>query len=253
VTSAARTRRSAIRDLLRSRPVSVDELAVRFEVTASTIRRDLAALTDGGEVVRTYGGALAAGPSEQSLYEREGLAAVEKAAIAREAERHVRAGQLLLLDAGTTVGALAERLTSWTDITVASTGLTAVNTLADCEGVDLICLGGSVRHISQGMVGPLAEAALSGLTADAVFLGADGVTAQRGVCEATPTQASLKRRMVAAAAAVYVLADASKLGRANSHWWTPLPAGWTLITDGSARDDQLAPFRRADMEIIVAR
>jgi DeoR/GlpR family transcriptional regulator of sugar metabolism len=59
--------------------------------------------------------------------------------------------------------------------------------------------------------------------------------------------------MVAAAAAVYVLADASKLGRANSHWWTPLPAGWTLITDGSARDDQLAPFRRADMEIIVAR
>jgi DeoR/GlpR family transcriptional regulator of sugar metabolism len=249
----ARARRVAIRDLLRSRPVGVDELSVRFGVTASTIRRDLAVLTGSGEIVRTYGGALATGAEEQPLHERETMAGLEKAAIAREAERHVRPGQLLLLDAGTTVGALAARLAGWRGICVASTGLTTLNELADAEGVELIALGGAVRHISHGTVGPLAELALTTLSADAVFLSADGVTADRGVCEATAEQASVKRRMVERSGAVFVLADASKLGRAGSHWWTPLPAEWTLITDSAATTETLAPFRQLPgVTVIVA-
>jgi DeoR/GlpR family transcriptional regulator of sugar metabolism len=249
----ASVRRAAIRDLLQTRPVGVDELAVRFGVTASTIRRDLATLTESGAIVRTYGGALAAGAEEQPLHERETLAAIEKAAIAREAERHVQPGQLLLLDAGTTVGALAARLARWTGISVASTGLTTVNALADAEGVELIALGGVVRHISQGMVGPLAEAALAVLTADAVFMSADGVTAERGVCEASAEQCAVKSRMITQAADVYVLADSSKLGRASSHWWTRLPERWTLITDAGATAEQLTPFEQAPgVTVVVA-
>ncbi|RCV47150.1 hypothetical protein DEF23_27335, partial [Marinitenerispora sediminis] len=38
---------------------SVEELAATFDVTASTIRRDLARLTEEGRVARTYGGAMA--------------------------------------------------------------------------------------------------------------------------------------------------------------------------------------------------
>lgn len=247
------TRRAAIRELLRRRQVGVDELAVRFGVTASTIRRDLAALTAGGDIVRTYGGALATGGEEQPLHERETLASMEKAAIAREAEKHIRPGQLLLFDAGTTVGALAARLVGWNGIAVASTGLTTLNALADAEGVELIALGGVLRHVSHGMVGPLAEAALARLTADAVFLSGDGLTAERGVCEASAEQAVVKGRMIDQAGAVFVLADASKLGRASSHWWTPLPSTWTLITDSSASEEQLAPFRRLPaVTVIVA-
>lgn len=250
--TAVTERRAAIAGLLAGGPVSVEELATRFAVTPSTIRRDLAILHEQGDIVRTYGGALAA-PREESLHERETKAAAQKAAIAREAERRVAPGQFLLLDAGTTVGALAQRLAAWSAITVASSGLTTINALADAQDVELICLGGAVRHVSQGMIGPLAEQALAGLSADVVFLGADGVTAQRGVCESTAAQASLKQRMVQAASAVYVLADASKLGRNSSHWWTGLPVGWTLITDGGATDEQLAPFAAAGVDVVVAR
>jgi len=246
------SRRAAIAELLQRRPVSVDELSERFDVTASTIRRDLAILDGHGTIVRTYGGALAA-PSEEPLHEREAKAAAEKAAIARAAERQVAPGQFLLLDAGTTVGALAERLASHEALTVASCGLTTLNVLADCEGIDLICLGGSVRHVSHGMVGPLAEDGLGKLSADVAFLGCDGVTAERGICETTPAQASLKRRMVEAATGVFVLADSSKVGTASSHWWTTPRHGWTLITDAGATESQLLPFRQAGIEVIVAR
>ncbi len=246
----ASERRTRIRDLLRTRPIAVEEMAVLFETSLSTIRRDLALLSDEGEIVRTYGGALAAVPGEPTLHERERLATVQKAAIAREAERHVRPGQVLLLDAGTTVGALAGRLAAWTGITVVTSGLTSLNALADSEGVELIVLGGAVRHVSLGLIGPIAERTLRGLTADAVFLGADGVAADRGVCETTAEQAALKRLMIEQSDEVYVLADAAKLGRPSGHWWTPPDRPWTLITDGGATEETLAPFH-ADPAITV--
>jgi DeoR/GlpR family transcriptional regulator of sugar metabolism len=250
----AEERRTRIARVLREQPVRVEDLAGMFEVSPSTIRRDLATLSDAGTVVRTYGGALSAAPGEQSLQERRQLALAQKAAIAKVAEGHVRPGTVLLLDAGTTVGALADRLASWSGITVVTNGLTTLDALADSEGVELIALGGAVRHVSLGMIGPLAEGALRAITADAVFLGADGVVAGRGVCEGTAEQASLKRLMVEQAREVFVLADASKLGRAESHWWTPLDRPWTLITDGDAAPEALAEFRaRPEVTVVVAQ
>ncbi|WP_329250968.1 DeoR/GlpR family DNA-binding transcription regulator [Actinoallomurus sp. NBC_01490] len=246
-------RRTRIRDLLRTRPTSVDELAALFEVSLSTIRRDLAVLSDQGEIVRTYGGALSATPGEPTLHERETFAQAQKAAVAREAERFVRPGHMLLLDAGTTVGALAGRLSTWSGITVITSGLTSLNALADSEGVELIVLGGTVRHVSLGLIGPIAESTLRGVTADAVFLGADGVTADRGLCETTAEQAALKRLMVEQADEVYVLADASKIGRTSGHWWTALDRPWTLVTDAGATEEALAPFHaRPEITVRIA-
>jgi DeoR/GlpR family transcriptional regulator of sugar metabolism len=247
----ARERRAEIGAIVRSRPASVEELADRYDVSLSTIRRDLARLSHDGAVVRTYGGALAAG--ERSLHEREHVAQAEKAAIARAAESYVRPGAVLLLDAGTTVGALATRLATHCGLTVVTTGLTTLRALEEAPGVDLVLLGGRVRRLSLGLVGPLAEAALSGLTVDTAFLGGDGVTADRGVCEGTAEQAALKRAMVDCAATVVVLADASKVGTPATHYWTRLDRPWTLITDDGASDATLAAFRaRGDVEVVVA-
>ncbi|MBP0457925.1 DeoR/GlpR family DNA-binding transcription regulator [Streptomyces montanisoli] len=236
-------RRQEIRNLLQVRPLSVTELAERYDVSESTIRRDLTRLSESGEIVRTYGGALSSGGEEQTLLERESVARAEKSSIARAAEAHVKDCRLILLDAGTTAGALASRLATHHQLAVATPGLTSVGILAGMPGIELIVLGGAVRPTSLGMIGPLAESAVARLTADAVFLGADGVVAGRGICEAQPEQASLKQLMVERSAAAYVLVHAEKLGRESSHWWTTFTRPWTLITDASATEAQLAPFR----------
>ena len=245
-------RRRAIRELAARRPVGVEELSAHFGVSPSTVRRDLAELTADGELVRTYGGAVASS-AEQPLHARERLALAQKAAIARVAERYVTGGATLALDAGTTVGGLARRLAASTGLTVVTNGLTSIDALADAEDVRLVVLGGTVRHISLGMVGPVAERTMRDVTVDAAFLGADGVDAERGVCEATAEQASLKRLMAEQATSVYVLADHSKLRNPASHWWTPLDRPWTLITDDEAGPEHLAPFRdHPEITVVVA-
>ena len=90
---------------------SVEELSRHFAVTASTIRRDLAQLNEQGKLARTYGGAVALGAHpEPSLRQRTGEAFEQKQAIAAWAAAEVKEGENILLDGGSTVGALAHAL-----------------------------------------------------------------------------------------------------------------------------------------------
>ncbi|MET8567651.1 DeoR/GlpR family DNA-binding transcription regulator [Streptomyces sp. NPDC004783] len=232
---------------------SVEELSRHFGVTASTIRRDLARLTADGRLARTYGGAMAlTAHPEASLRQRTTEAYAQKRAIARWAAARVQPGETVLLDAGSTVGALAHELRTAKDLTVATTGLTALHELADVESVHVECLGGTLRPLSQAFVGPLTEAALERMTFDRVFLSADGVTADGGICEADLRQTRLKELMARRAAHTYVLAHAAKLGRAPFHAWAALPPGWTLVTDTSATDADVAAFTERGTRVVLA-
>jgi DeoR family transcriptional regulator, fructose operon transcriptional repressor len=243
---ASGARRQAILDLVGGGEANVEDLSRQFGVSPSTIRRDLAWLSSSGRVTRTYGGAtLAPTAREESLREREGLHPRRKEAIARLAATLVGEDETIILDAGTTVGALARHLAECEGLRVVTNGLTALAALADAQGVEVTVLGGRLRHISLGLVGPLAEMALRRMTVDKAFLGADGVVAGRGLCENRQEQAALKELMARQAGAVYVLADSSKLGRERPGAWAPLDRPWTLVTDAEATADQLALFRDA--------
>ena len=198
-------------------------------------------------------GAAAVGAAlpEQPLDQRIGANQAPKQAIARYAAGLVEVGETIILDAGTTTGALATALRDRRDLRVVTNGLTTIQALAGAPGVELIALGGLLRQISLGFVGPHAERAMRRISAAKVFLGADGVVAGRGICEATDAQASLKELMIEQANEIFVLADGSKLGRGASPAWTPLDRAWTLVTDSGAAEAQLRPFRELPHVAIV--
>lgn len=252
---AAAQRRRRIAELLADEGgASVDRLAELLGVTASTIRRDLSRLTSQGRITRTYGGAVVAGhpPGEPSLRERASRARAQKDAIGAWAADQIGDGETVILDAGTTTGAIARHLRDRTGLTVVTNGLTAMAELSASDRIEVVVLGGSLRHVSQGLVGPLTDLALERLTADRVFLGADGLTTDRGICEASVVQTRTKELMAARARAVYVVADASKIGQAPFHAWAPLPLPYTLVTDDGVDEQSLAGFRALPgIEIVV--
>ncbi|TFV99462.1 DeoR/GlpR transcriptional regulator [Oxalobacteraceae bacterium OM1] len=248
-------RRNAILAIVSREEANVEALSRHFNVSESTIRRDLAELANSGRILRTYGGAalsLAHRP-ESTMDERLTANRAQKEAIARLAATRVSDGDTLILDVGTTTAALAAQLNGHGQLHVITNNLTALATLAQDPRIALTVLGGTLRKMSMGTVGPLAELALSRITADKVFLGADGLVAGRGLCEATLDQAALKGKMIDQAAEVFVLADASKLGFAGQQAWTPLDRRWTLITDAGATRAQLEPFEALpNVSILIA-
>jgi hypothetical protein len=51
---------------------------------------------------------------------------------------------------------------------------------------------------------------------------------------------------------VYVHADSAEVGRAPFTVWAPRQRPWTLVTDASATEEQLAPFRvLGNVEVVV--
>ncbi len=232
---------------------SVEELSALFKVTASTIRRDLDHLTKQGLLARTYGGAIAIGSRHEASVKQRSLEGYDaKRLIAAKAAEYIQPGETVLLDAGTTVGAMAEFLRDAVDLTVIAAGLTALEALVDADEVHVECIGGTLRHVSQGFVGPLAEASLRRVSFDRAFLGADAVTADFGICEAGSDQTQLKELMMERAVETYILAHSAKLGQKPFHAWAPIPPGTTLITDAEATRAQIDAFEGKGVVVVIA-
>jgi DeoR family fructose operon transcriptional repressor len=221
----ARERRAKLLGEVRGGAGHIQELADQFRVSPSTIRRDLGMLARDGHVVRTYGGAV-----ERSVREKNEEHAAEKDEVARMAAEVVQDGEIVVLDAGTTTGRLATHL-AHRRVTVVTNGLTAIIALAESTTVELIVLGGRLRHPNEAIVGATVAEQLRHIDADRVFLGTDGLSDERGLCSPSLEQAHLKYAMLHCARHAYVLVDHSKLGREPFRYWTPLDRSHTVLTD----------------------
>lgn len=221
----------------------VGTLCEHFGMSEATVRRDLRALASDRRILRTYGGAAAVGAHEPeaSLDERRESWREQKEAIAQAAFAHIEDGDTVFLDGGTTTAALGRLLPGRSSIHVITNNLLVVAALAS-SNMKLTLIGGDVRPFSMSTLGPLAQLALSRLSVDKAFLGADGVVAALGLCEASAEQAYLKECVIRRAANVFVLVTADKIGRASQQHWTPLEREWTLITDADAPVQELAAF-----------
>jgi len=248
----SKERRSFLLEALRGGAVDVEDLARRFEVSASTVRRDLQQLSSANAIQRTYGGAiLAHAVPEASLSQRQAINGAEKEAIARAAIGLLADDDALILDAGSTVSAFG-RLLKGRRHRVVTNNLSLVPVLAEAADIDLTMLGGALRATSMSTVGPLAMDAMGRMTADKLFTSADGIVADRGLCEASLDQVALKALMMRQAREIVVLADATKLSRGDQAFWAPLPNRWILVTDRRATAEQCEIFAAAGARVIRA-
>ena len=139
-------------------------------------------------------------------------------------------GTSVLLDAGPVSLAIARRLHSHRDLTVAVADLAAAAELSDSPGVRLIVLGGERRPGEAALVGPLALAALDGLSFDLAVLTAAGVQPGDGWSTTSAERAGLHQAVLARAEHVVLTAAPSALGRRALARAAGLGAVSTLVT-----------------------
>ncbi len=249
-------RRHRILDLLtKNGRVTVDELASNFAISTATIRHDLAALAATGALERTHGGALLSRDGQDyPIALKRTLHHAEKVRIAREAVGLIRDGETILLDSGTTTSEIAKQLRQmeFRSLNVITIGLNIAVILADAPWVRLIMPGGVMRPESNAFSGCMAEAAIVGLQADRLFLGADGLDPDCGVMTPHLLEAQLNAKMIAISRQVVAVADSSKLLRRNVSLIARVEQLHMLITDRSAEPAVVAELRSRGVEVRLA-
>jgi DeoR/GlpR family transcriptional regulator of sugar metabolism len=252
----AQDRRQRILALLAAAPdnaLPVNELTEALGVSVATVRRDLAALSEADAVARTYGGAvLAPGRLELAMSERQRLHAGEKSRIARRAVSMLSAGDVVILDAGTTAECVAAEIANELELTVVTNGIRCVVQLVPQDKVHVLVLGGSLRSINETICGGEAEAMLERIYGNYAFIGADAVDPAKGIASRTYDQGRLKSLMLTHAEHVYVIADSSKLRVPGTFtYWSKLPREWNIITDSGADEEDLDRLRRSGARQIL--
>jgi len=241
-------RRRKIIDILESDDrAQVGDLAERFGVSESTIRRDLQILSENGVVERTHGGVLPPSRFEPSFGQKETENRAQKRAIARYAARLVEPGHTVFLDGGTTTLELARALRARNDISVASNSVPIAVELANHPR--LILTGGTVKESTLALVGPIAERSIEQMHVDIAFIGMNGVSSTAGFTTPTLEEAATKARMIRAGRVAVVLADSSKLGLVTFAHVAQLDEVDLLVTDEAASASEIEDLRSAGLEV----
>jgi DeoR/GlpR family transcriptional regulator of sugar metabolism len=247
-------REAEIVRVLRARgPASVDDLAQRLRVSASTVRRDLARLDARGTLQRVRGAAAITDDADGDLpFERVAEHDVAgKRAIGVRAAEMVHDGDVVLLDIGTTVVQLARELVG-RSVTVITSSLAVLDALRGDPAVELILLGGVVRPSYHSLVGLLTETGLAQVRADLAFLGTSGVRTGGEVLDSTRVEVQVKRSMIAAADRAVLLADRHKFPGSGGLKVCHVRELSGLVTNEGLHEAMATTCREAGVEVVLA-
>ncbi|WP_187313525.1 DeoR/GlpR family DNA-binding transcription regulator [Actinosynnema mirum] len=237
-----------VAELRRDGRVEVSALAVLLGVSEDTVRRDLRALSEAGHLQKTHGGAVALDTGRMGWAARAGVAGDAKRAIARAAAGLVRPGQVLLLDAGSTVLAFAEALRV-RPVTVVTNSLDVAGVFDGDGSVALSVTGGRWDPVARYLVGSAAVGALGRYRADWAVLGACALDVEVGMTSVSEADADVKSAMAGAARRVAVLADSTKHGQVAPHFVLPPGGVGVLVTEDVEAG---ASWGEAGVEVVVA-
>ena len=248
-------RRTAILNLLREHgKVRVKDLSRRFETSEVTIRNDLKQLDLRGLVRKSHGGAMPPETIvvEPSLQERFRSHGEEKRRIGAAAAALVNDGETLILDSGSTTQEIAKRIKGRQRLQVITNGVNIAMELVGVRGIQVILLGGVLRDNSVSVVGHFAEDMLAHLSADKLFIAADGCDLEFGISTPNLEESRVNQAMVRIARENILVADSSKFGKTSLSRIAAVAEIDKVVTDDRLPDEFRAALRARGLELILA-
>jgi len=194
--------------------VTVDELAVKFDVTPQTIRKDLKDLCDQRLLTRTHGGALLGSGVENVAYEaRRQLAEDEKRRIGQRAASLVPNNCSLFINIGTTTEAVARHLVNHEGLLVITNNIHVATILMPSPKIEVIVTGGAVRRTDGGIVGEPAVDFISQFKVDYAIIGVSAIDDDGALLDFDYREVRAAQAIVENARNVILVADAMKFTR----------------------------------------
>ncbi len=239
--------------LAKEKHLEVLELCDILDVSAVTVRKDLKLLEQKGLLHRTHGGASLENPyiNERTVIDKEKISVAEKNGIGQIAATRIVENDSIMIASGTTVQALAKFIKPQNKLTVITSSLHVVLHLIKNQNIDILQLGGYIRHSSASVIGNYAEYILKNISCSKLFLGADGIDLDYGLSTTNLEEAELNKKMLNAAQKVIVLADSSKFSKKSFARICDLSQIHEIITDKGISDAMRKKLEEKDIKVSI--
>lgn len=240
--------------LIKQNSILVTDLSDRLQVSSVTIRKDLTELERAKKLYRSHGRAILINPyiNNRNVNVKEKLCIDEKRLIGKVAASMITRDDSILIASGTTVHALARCIQPDHRLTVITASLQVSDHLSGMENVDIIQLGGMLRHSSLSVVGNYAEQILSNFYCSKLYLGVDGIDLDFGITTTDMREANLNQVMMRTAQKTIVLADSTKFGRRGFSKIADMDEVDLIITDENVPSSITQRLEEMGIEVIIA-
>ena len=194
--------------------VLVEALALQFDLTPQTIRKDLNDLCAARLLSRVHGGAVLGSGRENLEYAaRRGIAATQKEAIGRAAARLIPDGASLFINIGTTTEAVSEALTARRGLMVITNNINVANRMRLNPDTEVVIAGGVVRGSDGGVVGEAAVDFIRQFKVDYAVIGASALDTDGSLLDFDFREVKVAQAIMENARHVILVADATKFDR----------------------------------------
>lgn len=191
--------------------VTVEGLAAKFNVTAQTIRRDLAELCDIGQLTRVHGGAtIPSGVIALGYEDRRSIASDAKEMMARMVAEQIPDGVSIFMNIGTTTEAVARALLKHRNLMVVTNNLNVANILATSPNCEVIVTGGILRRSDGALVGEVTAEFIGQFKVDYAIIGSAAVDPDGSLLDYDFREVRVAQAIVKNARKSYLVADNSK-------------------------------------------
>jgi DeoR family fructose operon transcriptional repressor len=241
-----------IMDLIQnSNFISPLELAEKMDVSLVTIRRDLKKLAEERSIIKEYNTIKIARDYDKRFHERHNTNLEQKRIIAELAKRLVQSGDTLFLDTSTTCYEFARTLAlSSQSLHIITNNIYMAVELMSIYKIDLILVGGNIRHGYFSTIGPLAEKMLSNIKVNKFFFSCTMLD-ENGIYESNILEGNIKVKMFENSRLHYLLVDSTKFDKASIFRTTGIENIDALITDKPLPNEYLDILKDKNIEIIT--
>ena len=232
--------------------VTLEQICEKFEISMSTLRRDLKELTKERDIRKSYG-VLSAHPAARQLpfEERYVANAAAKRRIAERAAQLVVDNDIIFIDSGTTTMCLVDYLQDRSSVTIITNSLEVIRRAYPFRNLTVITMSGILNRALCSFGGATAVSVLSGYNINRAFLATAGIARDFSITNAFVPETDLKRMAIARSQQRILLADAAKFGVLSLCTYCRLEEIDTLVTDREPPPEYLTRLRDAGKELIV--
>ena len=177
-----------------NKTVTLDQICENFDISKSTIRRDLNEILENSDIKKIYGGVTVLSKKELTSFEERNISNLKiKERIAATAAELVEDGDIIFIDSGTTTLRIIDSIITKKDLTILTNNVEIILRAIPYDNLNIISLSGTLNRKTLSFTGSSAAQVLQSYNISKAFMATTGFSIVSGVTNSSPMESDIKR------------------------------------------------------------